>query len=82
MSEWIDVNDRIPTQNTYYNERRYPVVVVGVAGNRFVSTARLFFTSSGDDHAWFPDRISHEESVKDCVVTHWQPLPKLPGEES
>ena len=82
MNNWIDVNDRVPIPNDIYDNRHYPVIVVDEQGHRFVSTARMPSSTLGYGYSWFPDSIRLGKHRSSLTVTHWQPLPELPGEEN
>lgn len=76
---WIDVKDRPPTPRDIYDERRNLVIVVDEEGNRCVSTARVLGCASGG-YAWYPDSAGPGRHRNYLTVTHWLPLPKLPGD--
>lgn len=70
MSEWISVNDRIPTVAGEYLVRLCnPDGVCICICNAYYSTAR---------HEWFSVGAAR---LKDVDVTHWMPLPEEPEQE-
>lgn len=66
MSEWISVKDRLP-------KSRRKVLVY--AGNY------IFVVAKWDNEEKLWRTAWNHDVIETCYVTHWQPLPELPGEE-
>jgi hypothetical protein len=81
MSEWIDVAERLPELNKYWQKF---LVVVSVQGSgSWYELARFCHEWAGDNctpaRPWYWEIEHGPESP--YSVTHWMALPALPGEE-
>lgn len=81
-SKWIAIEDRLPEVNVSVlvcGRARWtgdsPVISVASRGTK------LWGDSWGDPARWYTDWIGGYECEWEMgVITHWQPLPDLPGE--
>jgi hypothetical protein len=78
MTDWIDINERLPDKNTIY-AGKYGVSVITVNMNE-EGIIRPHVSSFHFDKDWFRT-IAYGPGVVgwiDDEVTHWKPMPELP----
>ena len=72
MSEWVDAKTRFPSETGIY------LVVVRYANLRpYIDIACYYRKFSKWVHSGEPDVVYYFTDV----ITHWMPLPPMPGEE-
>lgn len=70
---WIKLSERKPPQDvrvlvakSYFHKKRPDFVYY------------FLFIASRIGDQWFEDPNEDEVALKDCIITHWQPLPDKP----
>ncbi len=74
MSEWISVKDRLPR----YNET---VLIYRPSMAEPILADKYFGWYGEDDNEWHEGWLRYG-GVKNDLITHWQPLPEPPKEDT
>ena len=72
QSEWISVDERLPTAEE--EERGLVGIVNGHNGKIRFTDAIIFVNYDFDEKEWW----SQDYDITDCKVEHWMPLPEAP----